>query len=225
MQCNLDEIKSQNTELKSTVEFLSGRYGDLLTKVALLESDKRNTLDYVGYLEEKVEIMERNSKSSSLEIRNVLKKPHESKDDLINIVKNLGTAVNTEIQIGELRDVYRLTSNRKPHADGPITAEFTSTIIKDKLLCNIKKYNRDHKTNRLNSSNIKMPGNGPIFISESLTTKARKLFHQAREFSKLNDYAYHWTSHGKVYLKKADGAPAKRITQESDFEGLKQLQK
>ena len=40
MQCSLDEIKSQNTELKSTVEFLSGRYDDLLTKVALLEFEK-----------------------------------------------------------------------------------------------------------------------------------------------------------------------------------------
>lgn len=225
LQHNLDQIKVQNSELKNTVDFLSDKYDDLLSKLTLLEKDKRCTLEYVALLEEKVEMMERNSKSSSLEIRNVPKKPNESKDDLMDIVKNLGTAVNTDIQAVELRDIYRLTSNRKPQIDGAITVEFTSALKKDKLLTNIKNYNRDHNTNKLNTSHIKMPGNSPIFISESLTTKARKLFYQAREFTKLNGYAYHWTSHGKVYIKRKEGAPARRITQESDFEGLKQQEK
>ena len=221
MHNNLDQILAQNTDLKNTIEFLSSKYDDLVAKLTLLEREKKDTLEYIASLEDKVENMERNSKSSSLEIRNVPKKPNESKEDLVEIVKTLGITVNTDIQVSELRDVYRLTNNRKPQADGPITAEFTSTITKDKFLTNIKKYNRDHKTNRLNCSHIKMAGNTPIFISESLTAKARKLFYQAREFTKLHNYAYHWTSYGRVYIKKEDGAPARRITQESDFERLK----
>lgn len=129
--------------------------------------------------------------------------------------------MSTDVQTVDLRDVYRLTSNKKTQAHGPITVEFTSTKKRDRLLTNIKNFNRDHNTNRLNSSHIKMSGNSPIFISESLTTKARKLFYQAREFTKQYGYAYHWTSHGKVYVKKKEGDTAKRITQECDFEGLK----
>ncbi|KAJ8724152.1 hypothetical protein PYW07_008132 [Mythimna separata] len=225
MQCNLDQIKAQNIELKNTVEFLSGKYDDVMIKLTLLENEKRSTLQYIGSLEEKIENMERNAKSSCLEIRNVPKTPNESKEVLIDIVRNLGTAVNTEIQACELRDVYRLTSSSKPQTNGSITAEFTTTMTKDKLLTNIKKYNRDNKTNRLNSSHVKMAGNSPIYISESLTTKAKKLFYLAREFTKQNGYAYHWTSHGKVFVKKEEGAPARRISQESDFERLKPQEK
>lgn len=73
MQSNLDQIKVQNTELKDTVDFLSGKYDDLMCKLSLLEKEKKSTLEYIEYLEDKVEIMERNLKTTSLEIRNVPK--------------------------------------------------------------------------------------------------------------------------------------------------------
>ncbi|KAJ8704355.1 hypothetical protein PYW08_013079 [Mythimna loreyi] len=70
-----------------------------------------------------------------------------------------------------------------------------------------------------------MTGNTPIFVSESLTSKMKKLYYLARDFAKQNGYAYHWTAHGKIYIKKEDGAPTRRISKETDFEDLKQLNK
>lgn len=71
----------------------------------------------------------------------------EIREDLINIVKAIGVAVKTEIHTLELKDVYRLNNNRYPQTGAPITAEFISTVTKDKLLRDVKKYNRVNKTN------------------------------------------------------------------------------
>ncbi|CAB3228752.1 unnamed protein product [Arctia plantaginis] len=177
-------------------------------------------MEYINILEEKVENLEISMKSSSLEIRNVPTKTQETKEDLIEIVKNIAQAVNTQIEPREIRDVYRMNS-RKIQTNGPITAEFTTVIKRDELLANIKKYNRENKTNRINSSHISMNGTSPIYISEKLTTKAKKLLYQAREFSKANEYSYCWISHGKIYVKKREGATAKRINHEIDLEILK----
>ncbi|CAB3225163.1 unnamed protein product [Arctia plantaginis] len=224
LQSGLDVIKTQNMELQATVDFLSNKYDDVLERLAFLEHERKSALGYIRTLEEKVENLEKNSKSSSLEIRNVPKTSGETKEDLIKIIKTIGIAVNNEIHAHELRDVYRIINNSKPENNGPITAEFSSVITRNKLLTNVKKYNRANRTNRLNTSHINLAGNMPIFISESLTTKVKRLYYKAREFSKRNDYAYHWTSHGKVFIKKREGATARRIDQESDFEGLEKEQ-
>lgn len=196
LQNNLVEIKAQNSDLHSTIQSMSSLYDDLMVKVVQLEKIRKHDLEYIKTLEDRVESLERGTKSSSLEIRNVPKKPGETKSDLINIVKTIGIFVNTQIQAHDIRDVYRL-STKNPQTNGPITAEFTSIITKEIFLTNIKKHNKDNINNRLNTSHINMDSNLPIYISESLTTKARKLFYQAREFTKANDYAYRWISPGK----------------------------
>lgn len=62
-------------------------------------------LGYRRSLEEKVEHLERNAKSSSLEIGNVPKITVETREDLINIVKAIGVAVKNEIHIRAKRCV------------------------------------------------------------------------------------------------------------------------
>lgn len=221
LQVNLDAIKAQNAELQNSVEKMSNFCDDLMGRVAQLEKIRKTDLEYINLLEDRVESLERGAKTSSLEIRNVPKKHGETKEDLMNIVKSIGVAMNIQIQPHDIRDVYRL-GTKNPNLNGPITAEFTSVIKKDALLTTIKKHNRVNKDNRLNTSHINMNGTSPIYISESLTTKAKKLFYQAREFTKANDYAYRWTAQGKIFIKKKEGEPAKRIVRESDFDDLKE---
>ncbi|CAB3258766.1 unnamed protein product [Arctia plantaginis] len=141
-------------KLQATVDFLSSKYDDVLEKLAYLEHERKSALGYFWTLEEKVESLEKNSKSSCLEIRNVPKTSGETKEGLINIVETIGIAVNNEIHANEVRDMYRIINNSKPENNGPITIEFSSVITIDKLHTNVKKYNRANRTNRLNTSHI-----------------------------------------------------------------------
>lgn len=93
---------------------------------------------------------------------------------------------------------------------------------KESILGAVKKLNKNKKNNeKLNSTHLNLSGPArPIFVSETLTYKTQKLYFLAREFSRLNNYDYCWTSKGMVYLRKSEDAPLIRINAEADLSKL-----
>lgn len=47
MQSNLEQIKVQNVELKTTVEYLSNKYDDMINKLTCLKREMKNNLGYI----------------------------------------------------------------------------------------------------------------------------------------------------------------------------------
>lgn len=211
----MEEIKHQNDDIRNSMEFMSLQYDNLLTKVDSLESGRADDRKRIQFLEGKIDSLERNLRSSSLEIRNVPAQSHESKSSLMTLIQEAGKTLNVMIQPQDIRDVYRVNTKTE---NKPIIADFISVIKRDSLITSIKKYNRDNANSKFSTSNLQIEGpSKPVYITELLTFQAKKLYFMARDFAKQNDYRFCWATHGKIYLRKAEGQPLIRIETESDL--------
>ncbi|XP_053614038.1 uncharacterized protein LOC128677315 [Plodia interpunctella] len=217
LQSTLNEIKEKNLEIANSLDFLSQKYDEIILKVSKLEADSKNSQSHIQGLEAKIEHLERKARLCAVEIRNIPKiNPNETKEDLCKTAQIIGEAVDVQIKSEEIKDIYRLSS--KQESAKPIVVEFTTLLKKDKLLSSIKSYNRQNGNNKLNTTILKMScPDRPIYVSEALTFKAKRLYYLAREYAKINDYQFCWTSNGTVQLRKRENGPIIRINSEEDF--------
>lgn len=209
-------VISQNESIKKTVDIMSNRYDELLLITNSLETENGELKKRISALEGKLEAFEKTSRNSCIEIRNIPKLPKESAHSLSNIVKDIGLAVGLEVplQNSDIKHIYRAKSEA-------IVVEFTTIYNKDSLISKYKKqikFRKENKDHPFRTDEIKLEGPPRlIFISESLTTKTRKLFRTARELAKNKKIAAAWTSYGKVYVKKQEDSASIRICEEADL--------
>lgn len=217
LQTAINDVRKQNEEIIKSVEFLSGEYNVLKDRLDKMERDKKNNLEYIATLENKIESQDRMLMVSSLEIKNIPPVNGESKTDLIKVMQSIAETLDVPVQTSDIRNIQRI--NTKKPENKPIIVDFTSVLTKEKLIEHCKKFNR---TNKLTTSHLHIKGpSKPIFISENLTYKTRRLYFLARDFAKTNDYKYCWTAGGKVYIRKKEGEPTLRLNGEEDIKVLR----
>lgn len=137
---------------------------------------------------------------------------------MLHTVTNILKTIHVDIQPLEVRDVFRITT-RDPE-NKTIILDLTSVLMKQKIIEKIKKYNKQNS--KLTTETLKISGPvKPIFISENLSPKKKRLFFQARDYAKVNNFKYCWVSNGKIFLRKQDGAPLHLIKCESDLKLIK----
>lgn len=217
----IDKVQKSNIEIEKAVESLSCRHDVLKDKVDALEHKDDDNTEYMKALEKQVEDLQRGKRNSTIEIRNIPSNKHETKREIAKFVEETCKFLNVEVRQYDIRDAYRTKSK-----NGSITifAEFSSTITKSKVIDAVKSFNKKDKSKKLNSADIGIEGTPvPIYIVESLTVKGRMLFFLARDTAKSCDFKYCWTSNGKIYLRKLDGAPHIEVTSEAQLENLKAL--
>ncbi|CAG4997759.1 unnamed protein product [Parnassius apollo] len=216
---SISDIQKQNGDIIKSMDFISKQYDEIKDRLCKMETERKTHLAYIQTLELKVENLERFQKQASIEIKNIPVKHNETKDDLLQIVKKVGLVTNTHIEDSLIRDVFRLNEDKR--GNRPIIVDFSTAILKEKILTSVKNYNRINNTKKLNTGDIQFEGLAkPIFVTECLTQKAKKLYYLAPEFSKRNSYAYCWTAHGKVFIRKKEGAPSHRIDSENELNQL-----
>lgn len=214
------EIKTQNNELQKTINFLSQKYDDAVQKIDNLQVDHNRNKEAVKKLEDRVDYLERQTRVASLEIRNIPKLTPENKATLFSIVEKIGNVVNQPVQKSEIKEVFRVRT--KTESMGPVIVEFVSSSSKENFLKTIKTYNKENKSNRLNTSHLHNNGiKAPIYVSEALTAKSKRLFYLAREFIKTSEFEHCWTSNGKVYVRRREGFPSRFISSEEDLASLR----
>lgn len=204
IKTNIKEISTTNSEIEKSIDFISNRFDDIARKVETLEQASTINRQQIQVLEDKLENLQRNSSKATVEIRNVPAKDKETNDDLIPIIIKTGKALQMDIQPSEIRDAFRIPG--KSDSNKTIIAEFSTVPRKIKFLQAARDFNgKRTKDEKLNSGHLGLEGKkSPIFISEHLTSLSKKLFYLAREFSKINDYKYCWTSNGRVFIRKED---------------------
>ncbi|CAB3248145.1 unnamed protein product [Arctia plantaginis] len=203
------EISRQNTELVQTISFLNDKFEDMKKELEGLKKERSEHNMYIQNLEQKMHDLQCKSRSSSIEIRNIPQEEGETSTKLITAVSRIGEALGVPLPESALRDTYRLpgkstgTSNTRP-----LIVEFSSVLLKQKVLSAVRSLNKNKDTvnNTLNTSVIGI-GNErrPIYITEQLLPSQRKLFYQAREFAKRNDFKFCWITNGNIYLRKKEG--------------------
>lgn len=212
-------IMSQNLDIQKSVEVMSNKHEQLLSKISDLETENKEYKHQMSIMESKIEILEKNAHCTSLEIRNLPKQKEENKGFLIDIVKNLVSTLDTDnpIQQTEIKDIYRPNPRT-------LIINFTTAIRKESLLTGYKTYNKQKRANKeplLHSQHIGLDGTpSPIYLSERLTSKARRLFYVARENVRNNKLVASWTSYGKVFIKINEDSNPIPINDERDLQKL-----
>lgn len=210
------EIQTQNEEIKKTVQFLSEKYDDAVLEISQLQSKCTNNNKLIKSLELKVDFLEKNLKSASIEIRNIPTSVPENRDTLSNTVQKLGEVINQPIENKDIKTIFR--SLAKKESLGTILVEFSSSTIRDQFLKSTRTFNRDNKSNRLNTTHLQLIGpEKPIFVAEALTTMTKRLHYLAREFIKSSNYEQCWIANGKVYVREKEGMPSRLIKTEEDL--------
>lgn len=219
LQESVAEIKVLNVALKESADFVSKKYDDLMLEFNKLSAERNDNLAYIQVLEEKVESLERYQKATCLELRNIPPTPHETKEDLTKIVIDTGKALSIPIHISDIRDVYRLKT--KSESNKPILINLTTTIMREKIIQSLKSYNRSNQDNKFSTVNLQLGGPvKPIYLSESLTLKAKRLHYLARDFSKNHSFKFCWIANGKILIRKKEGATAYTINSELDLKNI-----
>lgn len=209
-----EKILSALEELRSSVQFLSGKYDALQATVSKLETDRNSDTQYIKTLEEKLDNFERNSRSTCLEIRNIPSPPSESKATLLETFMKTGKALNVPLQPSDVKDIFRIQT--KDPANKTIIVDLTSALKKEKVISMFRQFNKG--SSRLSTEHLHISGPArPIFLSENLTSKMKRLYYLAREAAKEHGFMFCWVSHGKIFLRKRENAPHIRITKESDL--------
>lgn len=224
LQQTTDEIRKQNDAIYISMEYLLQENAELKEKVQKMENEQKESTAYIRTLEGRIEGMERQGRCSSIEIRNVPVSTTESKEDLLKIILSITTALKVDASASDVCDVYRI--NTKIPTQKPIICNLNSVLIKERILKSLKNFNKAHRGNRFSTEHIHIKGAAqPVFVSENLTPKSRRLFFLARDLANSNDYSYCWVTHGRIFLRKREGEKLIRVDSELDLAKLQNVNK
>lgn len=212
-----EENTNTKKSIEKTLDTISEQINDLRTNIAVLDAERRKTMLQVSILDRKIENLEKASRKTNIEIRNVPHTTKVTKDDLFKRVQCLLNACDITISNNELRDVYMMPSKDKKSIT--IIAELPNTLVKERLLNSLKE--RFAKGLKLDTSIMGLTGPAtPIYISENLTPYTRKLHSLARSFCNKYKYKYCWIKNSKIFIRQEEHQPAIMIVNEDTLIGL-----
>lgn len=213
------EQEKRFQELKTSMEVMSTKYDDFWAKITSLEKERKADKILILELEEKIENLERKSRGTGIEIRNLPRQNSETKETLCSEIVQLGKILNVNME-SNIKDVYRLKSKDNSN---PVVVELTTVIMKDKVLKAVKSFNKTKaKGEKLNTTHLN-PGYQlkPMYIAETLTYKTQRLYFLARQFKNSHGYKFCWTTNGIVYVKKSEESAHIRINHDTDLDKLR----
>lgn len=215
------KIQTSNNEIGSSLDCLFHQIKEVEKKMDRLERERQITQTQITQLEEKNDSLERIIRKTSVEIRGVPKRAKEVKQDLLDMVNSLMRTTELEFAPGDIKDVFRLPT-KDTATTSTVVLEFTNIFIKDKFLKSTKKYNSYHKPSQLSSTHLGLTGTQtPLFISEHLTSKAKRLLFLARNFAQTENYRFCWVSNGRIFLRKKEGERHILVKNESTLQQLR----
>lgn len=220
IESKLGDIYKNTGDIEKSLEFLSTNYEEMSRKVDHLEHEIKDKQSLINDLEDKVENLQRSARSSTLEIRNVPNCTNETKEVLSSYLVKMSDSLGAKISPSDIKDIFRVPG--KTETNKPIIAELTTTIQKQLIIKAVKNFNVTTRGDKLNAFHLGLRSHSsPVFVVEHLTSKGNRLHYLARELSRSGQYKYCWTSNGKVFVRKIDGAPIILIKSEEQVEALK----
>jgi hypothetical protein len=151
-------------------------------------------------LETQIQDIHLQTRSATIEIRNVPYFENEKFESLLSVLTSICKKMNLTLAPGDIRDIYRLPG--KPGTTRPVVAEFTCVNTRNDLMSRVRRYNKEKPTlEKLNTQTIGISGTKqPIYIDEHLAPSQRKLMFETRQFAKKHNYSC-WHSHGRILLR------------------------
>lgn len=162
----------------------------------------------VTTLEQRLDEVEQYSRSNSVEIHGI---PQEKNEDVLSIVKEVGVALDLNINNSMVDTCHRL--RRNPNGNNPpgIIVKFVRRLDKEEFL----QKRRVKRT--LSTRHINRPDDRPIYINESLSPSRRRLLAKAKTVQREKQYKYCWVRNGRIFLRKIEDAEVKVVLKEEDL--------
>lgn len=214
-------ISDKNSDIDKNVQLVSEQIQNFENKITKLEEDRKSLIIELSAVKNKCEDLERLSLKTTMQIRNVPKISNDKKQDWFQAVDKLSKTLNVNLNAGDIRDVYRI-ADKKDKNIGTLFVELSNTLLKQEFLTNARKFNRNNLSNKLSSSHLGFKDTQkPIFVSECLTARGRRLFFLARDFAQTAKFDYCWTSNGRVFLREKEGSHYILVKDEEHLNTLK----
>lgn len=220
---NLKEIQKTNNNIETSIAQLNNRQEEFQKKIESLELLEKKDREYIAILEDRVEELQRGTRKTCIELKNVPRKPQETRNDLTKMVLCLARNIDLDLGTKDIKDVHRIQGKKAGINNTPVIVELGSSILKSDMLQKVKTYNIKNKT-KLQAKHLGFTSNEetPVFVSEQLTAKGARLFFLARDLAKSKQYKYCWTAHGRVFVKKDDNSRSILIASEAQVHHLLQ---
>lgn len=205
----LDRLKADFTE---TTDFLAQEQKEMTKRISSselqikdLEQQNSTLKAEINSFKRRIESMEKMSRSNNVEIQAV---PEKRSENVLTIVKNLYATVNlpvSDCDIIACRRVAKMsTSSNRPRN---ILVTLPSVRHRDNLISSVKRYNKTHSNDQLNSEHVGVPGEKSyIYVAEHLSAETKEL-HAATRQAARGKYKYVWVKFGNIYVRKDDSSP------------------
>ncbi|XP_046687722.1 uncharacterized protein LOC124373396 [Homalodisca vitripennis] len=196
-------------QIKDTLEFLSGRYDDILSEIKLLRQENKDLKVELKEVKAKQQVsdatvkdllsrvneMEQYGRRVNLEIHGVpVRGPKVEEEDTYEVVKELGKTINVPFVPEEIHRLHRL-QKRKDGNPPAIMVQFFSSQVRDKWL-------QAGKKSRLSDRDT----GKQVFFNENLSLYYKNLLRDTKARAKIYNYKYVWFKNGKVFVKRGEGS-------------------
>jgi hypothetical protein len=219
----MKDIKHTNECIEASITELTKQNEEFKKKITQIEKQLKDDNDYIIFLENKLEEVQIGARKTNIEIKNVPKRKNETKQELLAMVICLFENLECKVTTSDIKDVYRVGTNKPHQQTSTIIAETNSALLKLELIKAAKNFNSKNPS-KLRAEHLGLSSNKEIqiYISEHLTSKGSRLHFLARDLKKSKNYKYCWTSYGKVYVRKSDDSPIIQINSEEQVQRLMQ---
>lgn len=217
---------TQVQELKESVQFLSDsvdksnslieamrkEFSEIKKEVNELRDENKVLKKTVSNLQEKVRSFEQYSRRTNLEISGI---PETPKEDVLSLIKDVGTAIGVELDESQVMAAHRIPSFKKNRTPSLIV-QFHTKMQRDAWITNFRK----KKTMSADEINRALPKN-KVYLNEHLSPDSKMFLGQLKEACKKDNFKYVWFRDGKFYVRREDGGRCHRINDLSELSKLR----
>lgn len=205
-------LKETVESIEDSVQFMSERYDELLTRTERNEQEVRDLKrrlekveaqdDELVQMRREVDDLEWRSRRLNLEFHGIQTAENE---DLVSEINKLAAKIKLPLlDKNDIVAIHRLPS-KKDKIPGVI-CRFAKQTDRDMWWQNRKKLSDAHED---------------LFLLENLTKRTRTLLFETKVWAKANNFKYVWHYNNKVLMRKVDGDPVVVVTNACDRDRLR----
>ncbi|XP_047042131.1 uncharacterized protein LOC124646105 [Helicoverpa zea] len=214
----INSMREEITGLRKSVDFMSNQYDDMAKEkkgiedqVKALQSRNNELSATIKNMTSRINTLEQHARSKNVEIQCV---PQTKNENLIDIIKQLGTSINCDIKEENILNCTRvMKANNNSERPKSIVVQFNTPRFRDTFLASVINFNKSKPVgDKLNATHVGLKGvKSPIFVSEHLSLSSKALHAATRIKAKNKGYKYVWIRGGRIFVRKADDSDIKVI--------------
>lgn len=235
----MTELKNMKAEIKGIADFcnfVSQKFDDinknieknntimdtLINEIQALKNENKEKDECISSMQIQINKLEQQQLKNTIEIKNI---PPTQNENLIEIVKAVGSSIKQEVTNADITDIYR-TRTKNPEKSS-IVATFSNTLTKTNYVKNARA-TRSVTTAVINQNigshaKVNPVSNNNIFVNNMLTNLNRQLLWQAKKKAREEGWKFVWENTGKIFARKEERAEVLLIQSTADISKIKRI--